>query len=500
MSSEKSHDSSIRKHFALSLRMRLALGYASFFALALTLIGGGVFFSVRHTLFEEMERQLYTSSDLILQDFAQSDTSLTMYFSSSAFLLRTHSVSVIGLDAPALYVQVVTLSGETIVTSESLRHQQFPITRELLATIRQGASLLQSVQLAHGRVLMLARPIMLNGAPAGMLVVAHPMREVNRTLDLMLLSFIIIGPVALLSALRGGTLLARQALKPVQQVAQTTKQIVQAEDLARRVPTVPTSDEIGELTSTINAMLERLEQLFTMQRRFVADVSHELHTPLTAMRGNLDIIRRGLKRDPQALDESLADLDGEVGRLSRLTNDLLLLARAEAGLRLNRAPVALDDLVLDVVRTMHPMCQNLSLIPSIEAQVEMSGDYDRLKQALINLVANAIQYTPEQGTIRITLSHDQQNASIGVRDTGVGIAEEDIPHLFDRFYRTDRARSRRSGGSGIGLTIVKWVADSHGGDVTVQSSQGEGSTFTLVLPLGEQTEPPPVKEAHEPES
>ena len=230
-------------------------------------------------------------------------------------------------------------------------------------------------------------------------------------------------------------------------------------------------------------MLERLETLFNSQRRFVADVSHELRTPLTAMRGNLEILRRGAARDPQQLDESLAAMEREVNRLVRLASDLLLLAQAETGAILRHEPVALDELVLEVVRELAPLAHGITLAPDVAEQVEALGDRDRIKQALLNMVVNALQHTPAGGKVCVALERVGQRARLSVSDTGAGIIEGDLTRVFDRFYRADKARSRVTGGAGLGLAIVKWVADAHSGTVEARSTPGQGSLFILWLPI-----------------
>jgi two-component system OmpR family sensor kinase len=297
-----------------------------------------------------------------------------------------------------------------------------------------------------------------------------------------MLSLTVAGVIVLIAGVRGGTWLAERALSPVAEIARTAQQIVRAEDLAQRVPAAPTDDELGQLTDTINEMLERLERLFVAQRQFVADVSHELRTPLTAMRGNLELLRRGASRDPQALDETLGAMEYEVNRLVRLSGDLLLLAQAEAGLSLRQESVALDELVLEVVRELRPLAGHVSLIPAIDEQVAVQGDRDRLKQALLNVVVNALQHTPAGGTVRVGLSRADSVARLWVSDTGAGISPENLNRIFDRFYRVDKARSRSSGGAGLGLAIVKWIVEAHGGTVSVESQPGQGSTFTLLIP------------------
>jgi len=473
---------------SLPLRMRLALGYAAFFALVLILLGLGVYLAVRHALLQEMERQLQTSSALIEQDFDASNSSLKDYFGDSTFLLRTHPPRIEGLESPSLYVQAITTSGAIAMTTASLHGENLPIDAALKVATT-GQEQITETELGSAHILMLMRPLRNTNTIVGVLQVAQPLREIENTLRLLLISLAATGLIALLAVIRGGAWLAGGALEPVGQIAETTRQIVYAEDLARRVHAAPTNDEIGQLTETINEMLERLERLFKAQRRFVGDVSHELRTPLTAMRGNLELLRHGVVRDPQAVREALADMEREVNRLTRLVSDLLLLAQAEAGMQLRLEPLALDDLLLEIVRELQPLTNGVGLLPLIEEQIELVGDRDRLKQALLNVVVNALQHTPAGGRVQLTLARADRQARISVSDTGEGIAAADLAHIFERFYRTDKARSRRTGGAGLGLAIVKWVVEAHEGSITVVSAPGQGSTFTLVLPLDDQHQP-----------
>ncbi|MBK9715696.1 MAG: HAMP domain-containing protein [Kouleothrix sp.] len=468
---------------SLPLRTRLALGYTAFFALVLVLLGIGVFLTLRDALLTEMKRELQTSGQLIQQDFDASNAPLAEYFRKPEFLLRTRPPRVEGLEAPSLYVQAITPSGAVIVTSPSLQDQVLPLDEQTRAAALQGPPQFVEAQLSGARVLVLAAPLLADQRIVGVLQVAQPLREIDRTLRLLMISLVSLGAIALLAALRGGSWLARRALLPVGQVAQTARQIVRAEDLAQRVPAASADDELGQLTSTVNEMLERLETLFTAQRRFVADVSHELRTPLAAMRGNLEILRRGAARDPRALDESLAAMEREVNRLVRLASDLLLLAQAEAGVSLRHEPVALDELVLEVVRELAPLAGGVALLPEVAEQVEVIGDRDRIKQALLNMVVNAIQHTAPGGKVRVALARDGRLAHLRAIDTGVGIAAQDLPFVFERFFRVEKARSRAAGGAGLGLAIVKWVAEAHGGAVAADSAPGQGSSFTLSLPL-----------------
>jgi len=269
------------------------------------------------------------------------------------------------------------------------------------------------------------------------------------------------------------------ALQPVDTIAQTARQITAADDLSRRIPYDGPPDELGQLTQTFNETLARLERLFNVQRRFVADVSHEMRTPLTTIRGNVDLMRR-FGYD----EEAIAAIDGEARRMSRLVEDLLLLAKADAGrLPLERQLVELDSIVVEVFNQARVLSDTVTVALGPVEPARVIGDSDRIKQLLLNLISNGLKYTPEGGTVTLGLQRDGEWVDVNVTDTGVGIPAEDLPHIFDRFYRVDKARSRAQGGTGLGLSIAKWLAEAHGGQITVTSEPGSGSTFTIRLPL-----------------
>jgi signal transduction histidine kinase len=227
-----------------------------------------------------------------------------------------------------------------------------------------------------------------------------------------------------------------------------------------------------------------------------------LRTPLAAMQGNLEVLERGGLNNPELAREALADMRRETGRLIRMVNDLLLLAQSDARVQVRFEPVELDTLLLEVYRELRPLAGSVTLRIGAEDQVTVPGDRDRLKQALLNLGVNGLQYTPPGGTVTLGLEQRDGFALLTVSDTGVGINEEDLPHIFDRFYRADRSRSRYSGGAGLGLSIVKRVAEAHHGYATVASLPGRGSTFAIWLPLPPRPTPatPPEQPALEVET
>jgi signal transduction histidine kinase len=275
-----------------------------------------------------------------------------------------------------------------------------------------------------------------------------------------------------------------QTLRPLQAVTETAEQINRADDLSRRIPYQGQDhDEIGNLVGSFNQTLERLEALFTSQQRLLADVSHELRTPLTVIKGNVDLMRRMKSLD----EESLTSIDQEAGRLTRLVGGLLLLAQAESGkLALDMKRVELDLLLTEVFQEMSILAGNKVKVHLNDIdQVYVNGDRDRLKQVMINLVANAIQYTPHGGDVFLSLEKIGEQARIICRDTGPGIQSDDIPHIFERFYRAEKSRTRgKTSGFGLGLSIANWIVERHGGKIEVDSQEGKGTTFAIWLPLG----------------
>lgn len=267
--------------------------------------------------------------------------------------------------------------------------------------------------------------------------------------------------------------------KPLEDIAAIARQITRADDLSRRVPDSGRNDEFGDLARALNQTLEQIEHFFQAQQRLLADVSHELRTPLTTIRGNLDLMRHMGVADPESMDV----IQDELERMTRLIGDLLLLARVDSGsLPLERRPVALDNTLFEVYRQVSRLQKDVTVTVAEMDQVSVLGDADRLKQLLLILVDNAIKYTPAGGAVSLSLSRADSWAKLQVHDTGTGIPAQDIPYIFERFYRVDKARGRAQGGSGLGLAIAKWIATAHGGWIQVESVVGEGTTFTVSLP------------------
>lgn len=275
-----------------------------------------------------------------------------------------------------------------------------------------------------------------------------------------------------------------QALASLSNATRVALQITKADDLSHRIPYEgPPEDEIGQLINAFNRTLSRLESLFNSQRRFLVDVGHELRTPLTVIKGNTSLMRRMSCGD----DESLTSIESEVDRLTRLVGDLLLLAQAESGkLPLANALVEVDTLALEAMSQMTVLVHDGVRLRLGEIdQVLVCGDRDKLKQVLLNLIGNAINYT-QSGEVVVGVGKSGKQARITITDTGPGIPPEDLPHIFERFYRAEKSRTRiKSKGFGLGLSIAYWIVRNHGGRIEVDSELGRGTTFCIWLPLTE---------------
>jgi signal transduction histidine kinase len=300
-------------------------------------------------------------------------------------------------------------------------------------------------------------------------------------------SLIVMAPLAFLLSLLAAYVALGSVFRPVDQLINEVEAITDGRSLHRRVPADTSNDELARLSQTVNAMLTRLEESFAALRRFTADASHELKTPLTVLRADVE---RAMHPSTSAAERLVALEEGlqETARMADLVNSLLTLARADEGrFDLHRVPVELEPLVREVFETAVILGEEGGLTLSLSSMENgiVMGDRARLRQLLLNLVTNAIKYTPRGGRVELSVTRrSPDETAIAVRDTGIGISGNDLPHVFDRFWRADRVRSRASerGGFGLGLSIAQWIVQAHGGSITVQSRLGRGTVFTVLLP------------------
>ncbi|HSB10820.1 MAG TPA: ATP-binding protein [Blastocatellia bacterium] len=316
-------------------------------------------------------------------------------------------------------------------------------------------------------------------------VAGQSLKDVRRAQKQLLLLFAIANPLALLLASLGGLWLVSKTLSPVDRLTRAAERIGRG-NLSERVEEPRSHDELGRLAATFNQMIRRLEQAFDRERRFTADASHELKTPLAVLRGDIEVALRR-DRSPEEYQRVLKSSLEEIARLTKLTEDLLTLARSDTDQSvLDLEPVRLDLLAADARAYVAPLAESAGVALTYEGNataVIIEGDQKRLKQLLVNLLDNAIKYTPAGGSARLAIAVEDSSAVIEVTDSGRGVPETALPHIFERFYRQTDSRDARVTGFGLGLAISKWITDAHGGSIEVESHEGQGSRFTVRLPL-----------------
>jgi two-component system OmpR family sensor kinase len=406
------------------------------------------------------------------------DSSTAQGDPNETILANTHSDVNVGI-----LVRVLDTNGRIIYISPAFRALTVPfssITQPLKGVPWQG-----SITTHNGQTVRLYSTALFdNGKIFGVVQVGQSLAQLTSTLQSITIALLITAPLVLLLSAFGSYWLAKRAFRPIHRLTRTAREI-KAGDLHQRVPVPRAKDEVQALALTLNEMIARLDLAFMQQRRFVADASHEMRTPVAVLRSITEVALSQTLNQEEYI-AVLRDINAETERFGHLINDLLVLARVDENqITLDREPVRLDLLAFDVAATMEPIALERGINLQLERfeQATVYGDTARLILVMMGLLENALTYTPSGGTVTIKVAACGTIASFSVRDTGIGIAPEDIPHIFERFYRADPARSRAAGGSGLGLAIVDWAVKAHGGSIMVESHVGLGSTFTVTLPL-----------------
>jgi heavy metal sensor kinase len=451
----------------MSLRLRLTLLYTSILGGVLLVFGILVYTLITVTLLDSIDSRLSTASQQLIDRLKVN--------SNNQFDPR----SVAGYQPTEnLLFQVWDMDGNLQLT------RPVGLLDALDGNgLEVGQSFYSSKTVGDDRIRVLSVPLKTNRGPVGVLQVGLSLVLVDVVQRTLIGILILLTIVLMLLVGLSTWFLTRQALAPLATVTEVATRITQADDLSRRIPaSTAGGDEVGKLIRAFNETLERLENLFNTQRRFTADVSHELRTPLTVIKGEVGLMRLTGSVD----EESIGNIEREVDRLTRLVGDLLLLSQAESGrLALDMAEVDLDTVLLEVYQQARTLAgDKLTVSLSEIDQVHLIGDRDRLKQVLLNLAANAIQYSPAGKSVTLGLQRADDQVKLFVQDTGPGISPKDLPHIFDRFYRAERSRKRSaSSGFGLGLSIADWIVKKHNGRIDVSSEEGQGTLFTVWLPL-----------------
>lgn len=465
-----------------SIRFRLAVWYGGLLIAVFVLVGGlmyaGLKHYLEHSLGESQNRRALQISETLLAQIASTGDKYVADEIGARFAPEINDRFVrVSEGTNILYVSRNPKDGSFDAShvpavrvgalKASWRKQEIPGDQELLI-----ASI--PYQTVQGR-----RFLVEVGQSLG------PIQEVLRRLVLVLVTGL---AAMVIVAIGGGYWLVRKALAPVVKTASSAEQIT-LHNLKERLPVARTGDELERLTVSLNLMIARLEDALQYNRRFIADASHEMRTPLTIMRGELEAIVDAAGSD-SVLQARAASVLEEVERLARIVEGLFAISRLDAG-EAQKEWVRFDLAKL-VTATAEQMCllaedKEIKVACRADNEVPIEGDRARLKQVVVNLLDNAIKYTPPGGHVRLSAFSEGNKAVFEVEDDGIGIPEDARPHIFERFFRVDKARSREMGGAGLGLSIVKSICAAHGGHVDFNSTEGHGSRFKVELPLAPAT-------------
>ncbi len=464
----------------LPIRTRLTAWYALFLTATLAALGAFLVLELRADLRSTLEREVRSSSSAIRQTYV--DEGITGFKEISSATLRRGGA----------LAQVLGPAGQVIAYYGGDLAQDPMLSPAAQATAMTAVRQPRTLELGDSgqTYLVSSAPVAAHGQRQ-IVVVGESLQGANEAVRKILILLLIAGPIALAATAVAGWLLLRNALLPVDRMRQKAE-MIGIDRLDERLAPAHARDELGQLAVTLNAMLDRLEAGVLARRQLVADASHELRTPLAAMRAELDIGIRDRNRT-ESERAVLASVRDDVDRMSRTVDNLMTLARADHGrLELQRAEVDLDELARAAVSPLRALAaaKRVTVVTRGEPTT-VRADPHRLHQALTNLTENAIKYTARDGEVVVSTWRDHDEVGVTVRDNGIGIPREEQAHVFDRFYRVDRSRSRESGGSGLGLAICYEIAASHGGRIWVESQEGVGSSFSIAVPANpvERTSP-----------
>ncbi len=457
-----------------SVRTQLTLWYAAVLALSLIAFAVLVYYAAANIFYARQDELLRSTAETVASAYVQE-------LEEEQSVAKANEVVLAQMVFPNRYVEVADADGRVVAWSSNLTGHQFTIPSETLGEARQRGAF---VVLNGLRVAVVP---LSSGKQLGFAIVAEPLSVVDEGLRRLRRDFFFGVPLILIFASLGGYFLARKSLLPITLMNQQTQRIT-AENLSAQLDVANPRDEVGQLAVTINALLARLDAAFQEQKRFIADASHELRTPLAILRGETEVALQQ-ERDTTEYKESLALIKDEAERLSRIVENLFLLARQPVDApSLIKEPVRLDRLIADCVRAAQVLATLKGLRLTIDGElraISVNGDDEMLKRMLLNLLDNAVKYTPTGGDISVGLRSQNGDVRIVVTDTGIGISAADHVRIFDRFYRVDKARSRGLGGAGLGLSIAHWIVEGHDGSLSVESALGRGSVFTVELPVSD---------------
>lgn len=460
-----------------SIGARLTLWYMGLLAATLIILGGSAYLLLTYSLRRDVDAALDSVATALVER-ALEGTEFSAGDSVEQLFRRYFGFS--PLDP---YFEMLDPSGRRSTSLE--RDRRLLLTEEALQNASLGISTFETIALpGQYPIRVLTRPVILNNRVVNLVQAGMSLERTHQTRSRFLLILAGLVPAGVALAGLGGWLLARRALKPIHVMTQSARRIT-AYHLSERLEEEGTGDELDQLAATLNETLERLDESFDQMRQFSADASHELQTPLTVLKGEIEVALRS-PRSSEEYAETLRSALEEIDRMASLVDGLLLLARADSGvLRIDQKQFDLGELTQSAADELNRIAaeRGVSLNCECSDPVSLRGDPILLRQLVRNLIQNGLKYTPAGGSVALKIGREGPWAVLTVSDTGEGITAADQEKIFQRFFRSAQARSEKEGGAGLGLSIVKSVVDVHRGEIEVNSKPGLGSTFRVRLPL-----------------
>jgi two-component system OmpR family sensor kinase len=499
------------------LQLRLTLFYAFLLGIALWIFGSMVYTQAQQRAFSDLDSTLRSraASVRLGKDLLAHQNSATLPFSlPSVDGLGSGGVAIEVLDNHLHLLATTTNNSTDVVQTGVTGLGDSPVPWDIQAVQRvlqhpfsnnQDAYSMYSTISYHNQHIRVFT-LMNNDFGSGHIIqTAHSEQDIEQSLTNLRVLLWRGGALVMVFAIVGGWFITWSVLSGVKRISKDARSISVSRDFSQRVPEKSFfgRDELTSLVLAFNEMLSNLEEVYQRQQRFVADASHELRAPITSIRCNLDLLAKAPDLPPEERQAALTEARAEADRMGRLVNDLLLLARSDEtshDVKTNgykkfesqKPRIDLDSLLLQVYRQFkqtvesthgNKKLQEPRLLLQYISPVKVSGNADQLQQVLVALIDNALKYTPDEGCVTLSLTTHNQKAVVSVSDTGIGILPEDMPLIFERFYRADRSRARDHGGTGLGLTIAQNIIQEHDGTIEVESIPGKGSTFRLMLPM-----------------
>jgi heavy metal sensor kinase len=455
---------------------KMTLWYVFTFLISALIICSFLYWGLRHRLLREIDQ-------FLLDETKEMERVLAQEPEATDFLMRFED-EVMARKFYPFFFQILDSGGKSLYVSRGFREIGYELQDRVLTNAGNGKDTREQVQGPEGkRYRMISTPVYRNGKFSQIIQLGTPLRFPKKNLAHFRNYILIALPIMLILGTLGGWMLARRSLAPIGYVVAKTRSIT-SKNLSERLMTRGTDDEMDDLIRTINEMIARLESSFRGMAEFTADVSHELKTPICAMRGEAEVLLLK-ERKAEEYQEGLAHFIDQFDHLNQMINDLISLSKFDTTqVELNMATLRLDLLVNDLCSFFKVLAEqkNIALETGTMEEVAVIGDKVRLQQLFTNLIDNAIKYT-SKGSIQVTVEANKDSAVVRIKDTGIGIPKEEQERIFKRFYRLDKSRSKETGGVGLGLSIAEWIAHAHRGRIEVESEPRRGSTFTVYLPL-----------------